>query len=87
MPRFAENHSNRSILFYAHIGGMDAFAKGLKIAAAIRAGGRVATNRQGPVFSQLGQRHRGEDRSPVSMTLSDLENHTMLDKGEVDAKQ
>ena len=26
-------------LFYAHIGGMDAFAKGLKIAAAIRADG------------------------------------------------
>jgi xylose isomerase len=29
-------------LFYAHIGGMDAFAKGLKIAAAIRADGRLA---------------------------------------------
>jgi len=29
-------------LFYAHIGGMDAFARGLKIAAAIRADGRVA---------------------------------------------
>ena len=26
-------------LFYAHIGGMDAFARGLKIAAAIRADG------------------------------------------------
>ncbi|BCX50233.1 xylose isomerase [Haloferula helveola] len=35
-------------LFYAHIGGMDAFARGLKIAAAIRADGRIAealTNR------------------------------------------
>ena len=30
-------------LFHAHIGGMDAFARGLKIAAAIRADGRLAT--------------------------------------------
>jgi xylose isomerase len=29
-------------LFYAHIGGMDAFAKGLKIAARIRAEGELA---------------------------------------------
>jgi len=29
-------------LFYAHIGGMDTFAKGLKIAAAIRADGKLA---------------------------------------------
>ncbi len=29
-------------LFHAHIGGMDAFARGLKIAAAIRADGRIA---------------------------------------------
>jgi xylose isomerase len=29
-------------LFYAHIGGMDAFARGLKIAAAIRGDGRLA---------------------------------------------
>lgn len=29
-------------LFYAHIGGMDCFAKGLKIAAAIRAEGEIA---------------------------------------------
>ena len=29
-------------LFYAHIGGMDAFARGLKAAAAIRADGRIA---------------------------------------------
>jgi xylose isomerase len=28
-------------LFYAHIGGMDAFARGLKIAAAMRADGRL----------------------------------------------
>lgn len=31
-----------SDLFYAHIGGMDAFARGLKIAAAIRKDGRLA---------------------------------------------
>jgi xylose isomerase len=29
-------------LFFAHIGGMDAFARGLKILAAIRADGRLA---------------------------------------------
>jgi xylose isomerase len=29
-------------LFHAHIGGMDAFARGLKIATAIRADGRLA---------------------------------------------
>jgi len=29
-------------LFYAHVGGMDAFARGLKIAAAIRADGELA---------------------------------------------
>ena len=29
-------------LFYAHIGGMDAFARGLKIAGAIRKDGRLA---------------------------------------------
>jgi xylose isomerase len=28
-------------LFYAHIGGMDAFAKGLKMAAAMRADGEI----------------------------------------------
>ena len=29
-------------LFHAHVGGMDAFARGLKIAAAIRKDGRLA---------------------------------------------
>jgi xylose isomerase len=29
-------------LFYAHVGGMDTFAKGLKIAAAMRADGELA---------------------------------------------
>ena len=34
-------------LFHAHIGGMDAFARGLKIAAAIRADGELAALCQG----------------------------------------
>ena len=48
-------------LFYAHIGGMDAFAKGLKIAAAIRADGVLA----GMVkdrYRSWDERHRRRDR-------------------------
>jgi xylose isomerase len=44
-------------LFHAHIGGMDAFARGLKIAAAIRADGKLADfvkNRYGSWDSGLG---------------------------------
>ena len=48
-------------LFYAHIGGMDAFARGLKIAAAIRKDGRLARICQEPL-RLLGFRHRREDR-------------------------
>src|SRR3954454_10086390 len=46
-------------LFYAHIGGMDAFARGLKIAAAIRADGRLESfvkNRYASWDSGLGAR-------------------------------
>lgn len=39
--RRRESHTPED-LFHAHIGGMDAFARGLKIAAAIRADGRFA---------------------------------------------
>jgi xylose isomerase len=39
--RRRESHAPED-LFYAHIGGMDAFARGLKIAAALRADGRMA---------------------------------------------
>jgi xylose isomerase len=39
--RRRESHAPED-LFYAHIGGMDAFARGLKIAAALRADGRIA---------------------------------------------
>lgn len=44
-------------LFHAHIGGMDAFARGLKVAAAIRADGRIGeivTNRYASWKSELG---------------------------------
>jgi xylose isomerase len=39
--RRRESHDPED-LFHAHIGGMDAFARGLKAAAAIRADGRLA---------------------------------------------
>lgn len=39
--RRRESHTTDD-LFHAHIGGMDTFARGLKIAAAIRADGRIA---------------------------------------------
>jgi xylose isomerase len=45
-------------LFYAHIGGMDAFARGLKIAAAMRKDGRLAgfvKQRYGSWDSGIGQ--------------------------------
>jgi hypothetical protein len=48
-------------LFHAHIGGMDAFARGLKIAAAIRKDGRLAEfvkNR----YSSWDSGHRRADR-------------------------
>lgn len=46
-------------LFHAHIGGMDAFARGLKIAAAIRADGRIeefVKNRYSSWDSDLGKK-------------------------------
>lgn len=58
-------------LFHAHIGGMDAFAHGLKIAAAIRKDGRLAQfvhDRYRSFDSEAGQKiERGE------MTLDELE--------------
>jgi xylose isomerase len=60
-------------LFHAHIGGMDAFARGLKIAAAVRADGRLAgfvTKRyeswQGPL---------GKKIASGSATLAELAEH------------
>ena len=53
-----------SDLFHAHVAGMDAFARGLKAAAAIRADGRIAQfvrQRYASWDSELGRRiERGE---------------------------
>jgi xylose isomerase len=58
-------------LFHAHIGGMDAFARGLKVAAAIRKDGRLAEfvqQRYASFDADAGRKvERGE------MTLEDLE--------------
>jgi xylose isomerase len=56
--RRRESH-NPADLFHAHIGGMDAFARGLKIAAAIRADGRIeefVKNRYASWNSDLGKK-------------------------------
>lgn len=58
-------------LFHAHIGGMDAFARGLKIAAAIRADGTMAEfvqERYGSFDSEAGQKVESG-----KMTLEELE--------------
>jgi xylose isomerase len=66
-------------LFYAHIGGMDAFARGLKIAAAIRQDGRSA--------EFLRQRYRswdsgiGREIESGRSSFETLEKY-MLKKGE-----
>jgi xylose isomerase len=67
-------------LFYAHIGGMDAFARGLKIAAAIRADGRLD--------ALLRERYRswdgglGAEIEAGKHSFSSLEKH-MLEQGEI----
>jgi len=66
-------------LFHAHIGGMDAFARGLKIAAAIRKDGRLAEfvkERYASWDSGLGARIEAGQ-----MNLADLETY-MLKKGD-----
>ena len=66
-------------LFYAHIGGMDAFARGLKIAAAIRKDGRLAEfvkNRYASWDSGIGAKIEAGKSS-----FNDLETY-MLKKGE-----
>jgi xylose isomerase len=69
-------------LFHAHIGAMDAFARSLKIAAAIRKDGRLA--------DFVAQRYAswdggvGADIEAGRKTLADLKQY-MLDKGEADA--
>ncbi|HEY5894751.1 MAG TPA: xylose isomerase [Chthoniobacterales bacterium] len=57
-------------LFYAHIGGMDAFARGLKIAAAIRTDGRLAglvKNRYASWDSSLGAEIEAGKHTLVSL--------------------
>lgn len=66
-------------LFYAHIGGMDAFAQGLKIAAAMRADGKllgIVKERYASWDSGLGAEIEGGKHS-----LASLEK-LMLEKGE-----
>jgi len=67
-------------LFHAHIGGMDAFARGLKIAAAIRSDGRLANfmkDRYASWDTGIGQQIENGDASFAS-----LEPY-MLEKGDV----
>ncbi len=57
-------------LFHAHVGGMDAFARGLRIAAAIRADGRLqefVNQRYSSWDSQLGQRIEQGQESLASL--------------------
>ncbi len=71
-------------LFHAHIGGMDAFARGLKIAAAIRKDGRLATfvkNRYRSWDTGLG---REIEKGKAS--FKSLEAY-MLKKGETEANE
>lgn len=66
-------------LFYAHIGGMDAFARGLKIAAAIRADGVLDSfvhERYSSFDDGIGRRIE-----TGSASLTDLETY-MLEKGD-----
>jgi xylose isomerase len=71
-------------LFHAHVGGMDAFAKGLKIAAAIRADGLLA--------KMLKDRYRswdsgiGADIEAGRHNFDSLEKY-MLAKGEIGPNQ
>ncbi|MDC0142984.1 xylose isomerase [Verrucomicrobia bacterium] len=67
-------------LFHAHIGGMDAFARGLKIAAAIRADGRLGNfvkERYGSWDASIGKEIESGDAS-----FKTLEAY-MLEKGDV----
>jgi xylose isomerase len=68
-------------LFHAHIGGMDSFARGLKIAAAIRADGELSgllEDRYSSWDSGIGAQIESG-----SVDLETLEAY-MLEKGEID---
>ena len=71
-------------LFYAHIGSMDAFAKGLKIAAAIRADKaleNILTNRYRSWDNGIGAKIESGQ-----VGFADLEKY-MLDKGEAESNE
>ena len=71
-------------LFHAHIGGMDAFARGAKIAAAIRADGAlkdIVKNRYRSYDDGIGAKIEAGTAS-----FADLEKY-MLEKGEADANE
>mgnify|MGYP003709233307 CR=1 FL=1 len=71
-------------LFHAHIGGMDAFARGLKIAAAIRADGRLEAfvkNRYRSWDTGIGKKIESGKAS-----FKTLETY-MLKKGEADKNE
>ena len=71
-------------LFYAHIGGMDAFARGLKIAADIRADGRLQellTERYSNWDSGLGAEIEAGQHNFASL------EKIMLEKGEAEANR
>jgi len=71
-------------LFYAHIGGMDAFAQGLKIAAAIRADGRLdglRTDRYASWDRELGKQIEAGQHGFESL------EKIMLEKGDIDGNQ
>ena len=69
-------------LFHAHVGGMDAFARGLKIAAAIRADGVVADFVKHRYSSW--DKGLGADIEAGKMDFESLEK-IMLQKGEAEA--
>jgi xylose isomerase len=71
-------------LFHAHIGGMDAFARGLKIAAAIRKDGRLAKFMKQRYASWDTGLGRDIERGKVG--LKQLETY-MLKKGEASPNQ
>jgi len=66
-------------LFHAHIGGMDAFARGLKIAAALRADGAIQNlveERYASWSSDLGKKIEAGNESFASL------EKVMLEKGD-----
>ena len=70
-------------LFHAHIGGMDTFARGLKIAAAIRADGRIeefVSNRYASWGSPLGKQVESG-----KATLADLEKYALANPAGIPA--